>query len=148
MLGAAAPGDAAASGPAKAHHQVDCELTDQNNSATIIQSHWRGYQARKALEQLHITKPDDSQQQSPTGGRLQDGSDHLHSGNVQRLRPPLATGVTPDVWNVTSGMLIRNRGALRAAARIKGWVHSACRTAVMQASKHASACKTCHIDDC
>eukprot|EP00775_Hariotina_reticulata_P006048 gene6048-6286_t len=120
MLGPAAPGDAAASGHDKAHHEVDCELVDQNNSAIIIQRHWRGYQTRKALEQLNVNTPEECQQQSPAGNRLQDGRDHLHPGNVQLSRPPIPTGVTPDVWNATSGVLIRNRGALRAAACIKG----------------------------
>lgn len=114
MLGAAAPKGAAASGQDEALLQLDCTSTKNHNSAAIIQRYWRGYQVRKALEKLDCEPPTHNQQ-TQNGDRLQESRDFLHPGDIQQEVSPQQTDRTPDVWNATSGMLIRNRGALLAA---------------------------------
>jgi hypothetical protein len=115
MLGAAAPKGAAASGQDEALLQLDRTSNKNHNSAAIIQRYWRGYQVRKALDKLDFCAPPTHNQQTQNGDRLQESRDFLHPGDIQQPISPQQTDCTPDVWNATSGMLIRNRGALLAA---------------------------------
>lgn len=79
-----------------------------NHYASVIQKHWRGYQARRSLHDMHLAPS--SSQQGPAAAEA-----------VQELQTPapapadMQHRMFPDVWKPSTATVVRNRGVLQTA---------------------------------